>query len=66
MQFTKQQMLDILVSWQQTLTPEFFPESKDLITEDFCDAVYAAAQELGILDEYKKALLAKGFNPDNK
>ena len=61
MDFTKEQMIQTLVSWQQTLTPERFASSKKLITEDFPDAVFSRAQELGITKDVEEALEKAGF-----
>ncbi len=54
--FSLDQVIQLLIDWQQTLTPERFESSKDLDTLDFGDAPSSAAQGLGIEEEYEAAL----------
>lgn len=51
--FTLKQVLDLLSSMQQGITPELFKSSEKLGTEDFFDLPICKAQELGIKEEFK-------------
>jgi hypothetical protein len=59
--YTQEQVINILVSWQQTLSPEAFETSKGLDTIDFLDAPTRTAQQLCIEKEFEKALLEANF-----
>ena len=50
--FTLEQVLDLLVSMQQGITPELFEGSKDLGTEDFLDLPLCKATQLDIKIEF--------------
>ena len=54
--FTKAQVLDILISFAQSIYPEEFNSSKELCPEDFMDAPLCKAQELGLENEFNKAV----------
>ena len=54
--FTKAQVLDVLISFAQSICPEEFNSSKELCPEDFMDAPLCKAQELGLKDEFNKAV----------
>ena len=60
--YTKEQMLRVLIDWDQSLNPENYPESSTLSSADFFDAAICEAQELGIAEEFIAAQNAKGFN----
>jgi hypothetical protein len=51
--FTLDQVLDLLCSMQQAITPEAFKSSSDLDTIDFLDLPLCKASELGIKDEFE-------------
>ena len=54
--FTKAQVLDILISFAQSIHPEEFNSSKETCIEDFMDAPWCKAQELGLKNEFNKAV----------
>ena len=54
--FTKAQVLDVLVSFAQSMYPEEFNSSKELTPEDFMDAPLCKADELSLTDEFEKAI----------
>ena len=54
--FTKAQVLDVLVSFAQSMYPEEFNSSEELTPEDFMDAPICKAQELKLEDEFNKAV----------
>lgn len=54
--FTKAQVLDILVSFDQSINPENFNSSEELTPEDFMDAAICKAQELKLEEEFVKAI----------
>lgn len=63
--FSLAQVLDLLISMDQCLNPEIYPESKsfDLEPKDFVDAAICNADKLGIRKEFEelrnKVLTAK-------
>jgi len=63
--YTKKQMIDVLVSWTQTLIPECFKTSRELGTEDFLDAPLCQASRFGIIPELEVALTEAGMDEDN-
>lgn len=54
--FTKAQVLDVLVSFAQSMYPEEFNSSEELTPEDFMDAAICKAQELKLEEEFNKAV----------
>jgi len=60
--YTKEQMLKVLIDWDQSLTPENYPDSNSLSSIDFSDAALCEAQELGLEKEFIEAQNAKGFS----
>lgn len=50
--FTLAQMLNVIESMQQGITPELFESSKNLGSEDFLDLPICKAIELGIEKEF--------------
>ena len=54
--FTKAQVLDVLISFAQSVYPEEFNSSKELCPEDFMDAPICKAQELKLENEFNKAV----------
>lgn len=54
--FTKAQVLDILISFDQSVNPENFSSSEELCPEDFADAALCKAQELKLENEFNKAV----------
>lgn len=58
--YTQEQVLDILVCWEQTLSPETFETSTGLETIDFLDAARSKASELNILTEFEIAAKKAG------
>ena len=54
--FTKAQVLDILVVFDQSVNPENFSSSEELCPEDFVDAALCKAQELKLEEEFNKAV----------
>ena len=54
--FTKAQVLDILVAFDQSVNPENFSSSEELCPEDFADAALCKAQELKLEEEFNKAI----------
>lgn len=63
--YTQEQVLDILVCWEQTLNPETFETSRDLDTVDFLDAARSKASELNILTEFEIAAKKAGQDEFN-
>lgn len=63
--YTEEQVLDILVCWEQTLNPETFETSRDLDTVDFLDAARSKASELNILTEFEIAAKKAGQDEFN-
>lgn len=51
--FTVEQMLEVLCSMQQAITPQDFKSSAGLDPEDFLDLPVSKAQALGIEEEFK-------------
>jgi hypothetical protein len=56
--FTKAQMLDVLVSFDQSLNPEEYSSSKELGSEDFMDAALCKALVLDLEKEFNIAKIA--------
>ena len=52
--FSLEEMIDVLVAFDQALYPEWYNTSKGLTPEDFSDAALCKASELGIKDEFIK------------
>ena len=52
--FTKQQVLDLILSVDIAINPESYESSKDLGTEDFCDLAICKADEYGLLEKFNK------------
>lgn len=52
--FTKQQVLDLILSMDIAINPEMYKSSKDLGTEDFCDLAICKANEYGLEEEFNK------------
>ena len=46
--FTQEEILRMLVDWDQTINPEAYKDSEELCSADFCDA----AIDLDLEDEY--------------
>ena len=51
--FTKQQILDLILSMDIAINPESYESSKDLGTEDFCDLAICKADEYDLTKEFK-------------
>jgi hypothetical protein len=51
--FTLEQVLDLLCSMEQAISPDLFTSSQGLDTFDFLDLPLCKAQELEIEDEFK-------------
>lgn len=54
--FTKAQILDILISFAQSMYPKEFNSSKELEPEDFLDVPIYKAKELSLIKEFEKAV----------
>ena len=52
--FTKIQVLDILLAFEQSVNPENFNSSENLCHEDFTDAAICKADELNLREEFIK------------
>lgn len=55
--FSLEEMLDVLVSFDQSINPNEYNTSKGLSPEDFLDAALCKASKLGIKDEFIKERL---------
>lgn len=53
--FTEEEMLDVLIAFDQAVNPEKYETSKDMETKDFFDAAYAKASELEIDEKFNNA-----------
>ena len=51
--FTKNQVIDVLISFDQSMYPENYNSSKELESCDFADATISKAIELGLEKEFK-------------
>lgn len=54
--FTKAEILDVLISFAQSMYPEDFNSSKELSTYDFLDAPICKASQLGLEKEFNIAV----------
>ena len=50
--FTQEEILRMLVDWDQTINPEAYKDSEELCSADFCDAALSYAIDLDLEDEY--------------
>lgn len=53
--FPIEDILDVLISFDQAVNPERYLSSEDLTPEDFQDAAMSKAQQLGIEPEFNAA-----------
>ena len=58
--FTKSQVLDILVSFDQSHNPECYETSKELMDMDFYDAAFSYAEFLNIAEDFSNYCKDKG------
>ena len=54
--FTKAEILDVLISFAQSMCPKEFNSSKELYPEDFNDVPVCKAIQLKLKDEFDKAV----------
>jgi len=53
--FTKIQVIDLLVAFDQCVNPESYSSSKEMDSSDFFDGAWGKASSLGLKEEFEKA-----------
>jgi hypothetical protein len=52
--FTQEQVLDLLINFDQSMDPKYYPGCENLTSDDFLDAAYSNAKRLGLLKEFEE------------
>jgi len=58
--FTREEMVNAIVDWDQSINPEEYVDSEEMEATDFIDAAYSKAQELKLVQPVQKAMELRG------